>query len=189
MPPNRSKRSGRRWRMSRLSLRGRLKANAVVLVRFLNSPSTRKDNSVPPGMNLGSKILPAPAPAPFRARCLRSRLGSLMLGFPNAEASSRGAEVAWSGTSRAPSTIGARAACPFANPWPARPQIRAQASPNPLGIHAAIWLVRPSSMICQFLHTHSVFQEKRVYPGCVSPLFNDRFVEQLLTPHVIGQNC
>ena len=37
--------------MSRPSLRGRLKANAVVLVRFLNSPSTRKDNSVPPAMN------------------------------------------------------------------------------------------------------------------------------------------
>jgi hypothetical protein len=30
--------------MSRLSLRGRLKANAVVLMRLINSPSTRKDN-------------------------------------------------------------------------------------------------------------------------------------------------
>lgn len=33
----------RRWRMSRLTLRGRLKANAVVLLRLSNSPSTRKD--------------------------------------------------------------------------------------------------------------------------------------------------
>ncbi len=37
--------------MSRPSLRGGLKANAVVLARLLNSPSTRKDNSVLPAMN------------------------------------------------------------------------------------------------------------------------------------------
>jgi hypothetical protein len=34
---------GRRWRMSRPLLRGRLKANAVALLRLLSSPSTRKD--------------------------------------------------------------------------------------------------------------------------------------------------
>jgi len=48
MPPNRPKRPvWRRWRMSRPSLRGRLKANAVVLLRLIGSPSTRKDTFRP----------------------------------------------------------------------------------------------------------------------------------------------
>ena len=44
--------------MSRPTSRGRLKAVAVDLVRFLNSPSTRKDNSVLPAMNTSSRFLP-----------------------------------------------------------------------------------------------------------------------------------
>lgn len=36
--------------MSRPSLRGGLKANAVVLLRLISSPSTRKDNPVLPAM-------------------------------------------------------------------------------------------------------------------------------------------
>jgi len=44
--------------MSRPTSRGRLKADAVVLLRLISSPSTRKDNSVLPGMNPGSQIFP-----------------------------------------------------------------------------------------------------------------------------------
>ncbi len=62
-----------------------------------------------------------------------------MLGFANAEASSRGAEVAWSGTCQVPSTRGARAACPCANARPAWPLLRVEASSNspgtPLAAH------------------------------------------------------
>ena len=47
--------------MSRLPLRGRLKAVAVDSVRLLNSPSTRKDNLVLPAMCACPKSAGVPA--------------------------------------------------------------------------------------------------------------------------------
>jgi hypothetical protein len=36
---------------------------------------------------------------------------------------------------------------------------------------------------------HEQSPQRSARPGCICPLFNDWFDEQLLTPHVIDQNC
>ena len=71
--------------MSRPPSRGRLKANAVVLVRLIHSPSARKDNSVLPAMNVCPKCiiaftilaLPALAPAEIDSGGGKSSGGAL----------------------------------------------------------------------------------------------------------------